>query len=99
MSFDIKYPAEIIPLTFPYTKELNGATITPGSPVVTVAVVRGVDANATQMINGAAQIAGGLVLQSVINGLAECDYHFVCQADLSDGRRLLRSGTLSVKAP
>jgi len=99
MSFDIKYPAEIVPLTFPYTRELNGATISLGSPVVSVTVVRGADPNSAQMLSGAAQISGGLVLQSIINGLPECDYHFVCQADLSDGRRLIRSGTLSVKSP
>lgn len=98
MSFDIKYPAEIVTLTFPYTKELNGANII-GVPVVTVTVVRGADPGSAAVINGAAQISGSAVLQSIINGLAECDYHFVSQADLSDGRRLLRSGTVSVKAP
>lgn len=99
MSFDIKYPAEIVPLTFPYTKELNGATITPGSPVVTPTTVKGVDGNPGAMLNGAAQIVAGLVLQSVQGGLNECAYHFVCQVDLSDGRRLVRSGTLQVKNP
>lgn len=99
MAFDIKYPAEKIVLTFPYTKELNGATITPGSPVVTVTTVKGVDGNPNALLNGAAQIAAGLVLQGVQGGLNECSYHFVCQVDLSDNRRLVRSGTLQVKNP
>jgi len=99
MAFDIKYPAEKIVLTFPYTKELSGATISPGSPAITVTTVKGVDANPSAMLNGAAQIAAGLVLQGVQGGLNEVSYHFVCQVDLSDGRRLIRAGTLQVKNP
>jgi hypothetical protein len=99
VSFDVKFVPEIVTLTFPFTNELLGATITPASPVITVTTVTGVDGNPANLLNGAAQIAAGLVLQSVKAGLDQCAYHFVCQVDLSDGRRLARTGTLQVKAP
>ena len=99
MSFDVKFPAEIVTLTFPFTNELQGATITPGSPVITPTTVAGTDGNPGNLLNGAAQIQAGLVLQSVKAGLDSTSYLLVCQVDLSDGRRLIRSGVLQVKNP
>jgi hypothetical protein len=99
MSFDVKYVPEIVTLTFPFTNELDGAIISVGTPAITVTTVVGTDSNPTNLLNGAPQISAGLILQSVKAGLDACSYHFVCQVDLSDGRRLVRIGTLQVKTP
>lgn len=98
VSFDVKYTPEIVTLTFPFTGELNGSTIT-GTPSVTVTTVVGNDGSPSNLLNGAAQVSGGLVLQSVKAGLDGCSYHFVCTATLADSRVLVRTGTLQVKAP
>jgi hypothetical protein len=91
-----KDPAEKITLTFPFARELNGATITPSSQVVTVALTGGTDANPNAVLNGAAQISGSNVLQGMKDGVNGCSYHFRGQVDLSDGRRLVRKITIEV---
>jgi len=92
-----KDPAEIIDLVFPYADEIGSAVISP-NPVVTIAVVNGVDASAAQMLSGAPIVSGQDVVQRVINGIAGVDYQLRCVATLSDGRKLVRALTLPVRS-
>jgi len=88
MAIVSKDPEEIITVTFPYAKEIGGATI--DSAVVTMEVTKGADAGAAAMLNGAHQISGSNVLQSVRNGIDANAYKPRCKATLSDGRVLVR---------
>jgi hypothetical protein len=98
MTLDEKDPEEIITITFDYTADLNGETISVGTPVFTIAVSEGVDPDVGQMPNGAPQIAGALVLQSVKQGVAAVNYKARCRVDTSGGRRLVLGATLPVRA-
>lgn len=93
-----KDPAEIVDVSFEFTAELGAETITPLSPVVTVALVSGVDADPSAILQGAASIVGGVVLQRVRQGVDKCDYHMRCVVDTDSGRRLVRSLVLPVRA-
>ncbi|OHC35499.1 MAG: hypothetical protein A2Y50_09065 [Pseudomonadales bacterium RIFCSPLOWO2_12_59_9] len=102
MSIESKDPAEIITVTFPYAKEIGGATILneadPGAnPDITVEITNGTDSGAAQMLNGALQISTSNVLQSVKTGLDGVDYKLRCEAPLSDGRKLVRVLPLPVR--
>ncbi|MCC7484557.1 MAG: hypothetical protein IT529_06165 [Burkholderiales bacterium] len=88
---------EIVTLTFPFTEELAGATISAGTPVLAIEVEEGVDPNYATVLMGGAQISGGDVLQLARNGVDGAAYHVRCRVDLSDGRRLVRSLTLPVR--
>jgi len=90
-----KDPAEIITVTFPYAKEIGGAAI--GDPDLSVEIEDGTDAAAAAMLNGAEQVSGSSVLQSVRNGVDGVRYKLRCEAPLSDGRRLVRVLSLPVK--
>jgi len=94
--WEAKDPAEIIVGTFDFTKDLAGASITPGAPVMEIEVHAGVDAGVATMIFGAAQVQGGLVLQLLRNGLADVNYHLRCTVDLSDGRRVTLAAYMPV---
>lgn len=97
MSADSKDPDETITLTFPYAKELDGATIN-AVDYVTMAVINGVDASVATMLNGAATVDGGNVLQSVRNGVHGVDYKSRCRVTTSDGRKLVRAIDLPVRS-
>lgn len=96
--FDSKDPEEIITLTYDFTAELNGATINPGSASFAIAVVNGADAGVASMPNGAPLIAGGMVFQSVKNGVNACDYGTRCKVNTSDGQTFVIGRKLPVRA-
>ena len=96
MTIYAKDPAEIIDVVFPFGDEIGDAVISP-NPVVIIAVVNGVDANAAQMLSGAPTISGQDVVQRVRNGIHTNDYEGRCEATLSDGRKLVRKIMLPVR--
>jgi hypothetical protein len=98
VTLDEKDPEEIITLSFDFEDDLNGETISVGTPVFTIAVSEGVDPDVGQMPNGAPQIAGALVLQSVKQGVAPVNYKTRCRIDTSGGRRLVLGAILPVRA-
>lgn len=97
MSADSKDPEEIITVTFPFSEELGAATID-SVDSVSISIVNGTDPDVGAMLNGAAQISAGDILQSVRNGVAAVDYKLRCRAVLSDGRRLVRAIDLPVRS-
>lgn len=97
MITDSKDPDEIVTFTFPFGEEL-GVAIISAVDYLTGAVVNGTDPDVATMINGAASISGGDVLQSIRNGVQGCDYKFRCRVTLSDGRKLVRAIDLPVRS-
>lgn len=97
MSADSKDPDETITITFPFGDELGAATIA-SVDYVTIALINGTDAAVGTMLNGAAEISGGDVFQSVRYGVHQADYKVRCRAVLSDGRRLVRAIALPVRS-
>lgn len=73
---DEKDPAENIPVVFDFTK----LTDTVASPVVTCVRKRGAaDSTPSAMISGAATVAGAVVTQKIIGGVALADYTLRCE--------------------
>lgn len=98
MTIESKDPEEIIIATFDFTKELADESISPGTAVVTIAVVNGVDAGAAAMLNGAPTTNAGLVFQSIQNGVDGNDYKLRCRINTSGARRLVLALPLPVRA-
>jgi hypothetical protein len=94
--FENKAPAEKITVTFDFSAELNGETITSAS--VAIAVLTGEDAAAAAMLSGAATFPSPFtqVLQSVVNGVAGVDYRLTCTANTAT-RILQLAATLPVR--
>lgn len=87
MNFTPKRAAEKTVLTVDYStcNELG-----PGETIATAVwsngVVIGTDPSPSAMIDGAAQINGLQVLQSVIGGVQNCTYAPICTATTSSGK-------------
>lgn len=80
---DAKSPIESIPVEFDFTLQLGtGETLT-GSPVVTITVASGTDANPGAMITTPAQISGTTVLQEVTGGVNGVNYYLSCSCATS----------------
>lgn len=92
-----KDPEEIITVAFLFGDELGAETLSPGTPVVTLTVLEGADANPAALLNGAPVIDGGTVYQSLRNGVNGVVYKPRCRADTSGGRRLVRTASLPVR--
>jgi hypothetical protein len=86
---DIKDPEEIVDPSFDFTKDLGAEQIQAGTPVVTIAVVSGVDAGAAAMLQGAPTIVGNIVFQRLRDGLDKVDYKLRCKVTTSGGRKLV----------
>ncbi len=98
MIVDSKDPEEIITASFDFRNDLGIATITPATPVVSVAVVAGADPDVALTLNGAPTDAAGIVYQSFKLGINANDYKLRCRVDASDGRRLVLAMTIPVRA-
>ena len=98
--FSPKTPAEKDWFVFNFARELApGVTLlsTP-APVITITVVKGVDANPDAMKSGAPLIdSGARVFQLLIGGVAQTQYKAHCLANTNDGRTLELCGTLWVQ--
>jgi hypothetical protein len=94
--FDPKDPEEVVTLTFDFADELGAETINPG-PAVAVAVKKGADPDVAQVANGAPQVSGATVLQSVKAGVAGVDYAVRCKATTSGGRVLVIARVLPIR--
>lgn len=94
--FAEKDPEAVVPVEFDFTTPLGAAAIQ-GLPVVTIAVVSGVDAAANDMLNGAAAAVGGKVTQSVRQGVANADYRLKCKVATNDARTLTLARILPVR--
>lgn len=97
MTLEVKDPEEIISLAFDFTAEMGAEAITPASAVISIAVVKGVDANVAAMISGQPVISGLLVYQNIANGVDGADYKLRCRIDTDAGRRLVLSTQLPVR--
>ena len=95
MILPAKDPAEIVTITFDFANEIGAIAI--NSVAVSIAVISGADAAVGTMLNGAAQISGATVLQSVTLGVNTTDYALRCLATLADGQKILRAATLPVR--
>ncbi len=95
---DAKDPEEIIDASFDFAADLGGETISPGTPVVSVVVINGVDPDVALTLNGAPSEAAGIVYQRFKNGIDGNDYKLRCRADTSGGRRLVLAMTIPVRA-
>jgi len=98
MNLDFKDPEEIVTITFDFTRDLGAEAIAAASQVVTIAVVSGADPNVGQVPNGAPQISGTKVLQSIKQGVHLVDYSTRCRIDTSGGRRLVLAALLPVRS-
>lgn len=88
MIIEQKSTDEVIPVTFPYAKEIGAAIIT--ARVVTVTVLEGTDATPAAILSGVAQISGSEIRQLVQNGVAGVKYKLHCLATFDDGKKLAR---------
>lgn len=86
---------EVIPATFDYTDE----TLVPiVNQVITLTVMKGIDAGAAAMIQGAAQANAGVVIQLLKDGVIDCQYNAHCLAIFADGSKLARDYKFRVVA-
>lgn len=93
-----KYPTEIVPITFDFSKDLKpGELITPGSAVVTVTTADGTDASPSLVKNLAPVIATPYVIQSMKDGVNHADYHFVCTVDTDQNNRYVLQCVVPVR--
>ena len=95
MPFNEKDVLEQAVLTFNFTNELLGESIT-GTPNVLVSVVSGTDANPSGILIGGPGIQSGLVLQGVRAGNAGTTYEVKAVATTTGNRTLVRYGYLPV---
>ena len=93
MSINPKDPAEIVTLSYDFAS----LTATPSSPVVTISVLNGIDADAAAMLTGAPSLVGTKVLQQISAGLAGVDYTVRYQVDAPDGDRYVEAQKLMVR--
>lgn len=86
MNFTPKRVIEKLVLAVDYaTSNVLGPGVTITSAVWSISVVIGTDPNPAAMIDGAAQISGTKVLQSIIGGVQNCTYSPICIATTSTG--------------
>ena len=93
MSINPKDPAEIVTLSYDFAS----LTATPSSPVVTISVLYGIDADVAAMLTGAPALVGTKVLQQISAGLAGVDYTVRYQVDAPDGDRYVEAQKLMVR--
>lgn len=95
--FPEKDPEEVVTLTFDFTADLDGETVS--APVVSVSTFAGVDAAPGNVLNGAAQVDGTAtkVMQSVRLGLADVDYRVKARVTTSGARTLVLARILPVR--
>lgn len=79
LRFNIKDPAESVPLTFDFSPGLPSGVTLNGSPNVGVTTFAGTDGNPAALLNGAVGFDATLskVVQPVTAGLNNCDYEWV----------------------
>lgn len=93
--FSPKDPTEVLLLGFDFA----ALTASPSSPIVTIARHAGAaDEAPAAVLSGAPTVNGSRVLQSVVGGVAGCDYLLRCQVDAPDGSRYVLAGVLPVRA-
>lgn len=93
-----KDPEDVDVVTFDFTDQLAGETVT-AVVAVTAAVYSGVDAAPATVLNGAAAIdaTAKKVSQSVRAGLVNVDYRLKCKVTTSAGRTLNQARILPVR--
>jgi len=97
-SFSPKAPGEIVLVGMDFAKLVAAPT----NPVVTITWVEGsADATPQAMLSGSATVAGSVVKQTLIGGVAGAAYKLLFQADAADGsgQRFIESALLRVAAP
>jgi hypothetical protein len=92
MSIGPKDPSEVIIATLDFTQELGLETIS--SATVTVSLLNGADPTPSAILNGAANISGLTVRQSIRNGVSGCVYEIRAAITTSGNRTLVGTTTL-----
>jgi len=95
--YDPKSPAEIVTLTFDFAGDLVAGETLTGTPVIAISVDDGADATPGNVLNGAAQLTAGEVLQSVTGGVNYAAYLITALADTSAGRKLELAYRLAIR--
>ncbi|QDF95196.1 hypothetical protein CJ010_00825 [Azoarcus sp. DD4] len=94
-----KRPAEQITVTFRFARDLaEGVTLASGATVA-VAVRKGVDAAAANIVEGAPAVSGTNVLVRIVGGLDGVQYLLTALAPTSDGQLLQLDALLLVANP
>lgn len=95
-TFSDKDPAEIVPVTFDFSRGVGaGATVAVDS--VSVAVVAGTDNDPSNLLQGAATSDGAVAVQWVKAGMDGTDYKLRCTVVASDGQTLVLAAILPVR--
>lgn len=93
-----KQSAEKLTATFDFTGKLAlGETIS-GSPVISVTVLRGVDASYASVLSGSASVSAGVVSQLIQNGVDGVVYSLSAKATTSTGQVLIDSVILTISS-
>lgn len=93
MALSSKDPEEIVTVVFDFA----ALTATVATPVVTMAVVSGTDANPSAMLSGSPTVVGAEVHQKIVGGLSGVTYSLRCRADAADGSRFVLADELIVE--
>jgi len=80
--FNVKGPAERVPVTFDFTFDLPAGVTLTGAVTITVETIEGTDANPEDILNGgfAFDATSTKVIQPVQDGLDGCEYRIICTA-------------------
>jgi len=97
-SFSYKFITENKPLSFDFSQVLvTGETLSTAS--CSVLVMDGVDANPSNILDGAASIIGSKIYQQVQDGVAGVTYRLVATVTTSVGNTVVAIGDLPVYSP
>lgn len=93
-----KYPTEVIPLTFDFSKDLvSGEEFIPGSATISVVTEEGVDLSPSDIKKGTPIMVRPYIIQSVQGGSLKTDYHFLCTVDTDRGNTYVLQCILPVR--
>ena len=85
---------EVVTLTSDFSADLQSGEILTGTPTFTLLVASGTDATPAARLNGAPQISGVYVLQSVKTCVSGTNYYALAICSTSAGRVLTQGGRL-----
>lgn len=87
--------SEVITVSFDFRSTVRfGETLS--SPVVTVAILSGADFSPSDILSGAASQSGGVVSQTIVQGMPGVIYNLICTVDGSTGSVYVKTLELAV---
>lgn len=97
MNFDNQDQAERRRIGFDFSAELvNYPDVTIESATMSATVVSGTDPNPSSILTGSVQVDGAQIFQMREGGVTGVTYKIRCEATLSDGQVLVRTGNLKL---